>query len=161
MTITVESTPEDLAAACLGLAKRAGAKSWALAWNCAHRPMPASEEATHRCDAMTWTATAKFPGGPQSGVGPTPHQAALALAVLVTSGTDCRCGRKVTLGEHASADRCRWRLEGAEWTPGCDADPDTMARRGDYDAMLAAAAGGNRAQRRAAAKQRKGRHRRA
>lgn len=158
MTITVDSTPEDLAEACFGLAKRAGAKSWSLAWDCPHRPMPDSEEATHRCEAMTWTAVATFNGARRFESGPTPHEAALALAVRLMSGADCRCGRKVTLGEQAGSKRCRWRLEGAEWIPGCDADPVTAAKRGDYDAMVAAFAGGNRAQRRAA-KHRKRRNR--
>jgi len=160
MTVTVEGTPEDIAAACFGLAKRAGAKSWAVGWDCPHRPMPEHEQADHRCEAMEWHAAATFNGARITQAGPTPHQAALALAVRLTSGADCRCGRKITLGEPSSSKRCRWRLDGAEWIPGCDADPVTAARRGDYDAMVAAFAGGNRAQRRAAAKRRKGHSRR-
>ena len=151
MTITVETTPDDLIAACVRLAQRAGATSWELRWDCPHLPFedPAEEDG-HNCDGVTWAATVEYIGARIFEGGPTAHEAALALAVRLMSGAMCRCGRTVTLGEHGGKSKCRWRLEGDQWIPGCDADPVTIAKRGDYDAMMAAFSGGNRAQRRAA-----------
>jgi hypothetical protein len=151
VTVTVEGTPQDIITACVRLAERAGSRSWELAWECPHLP-EAEHEERHRCEAITWVATAEYAQGPITERAATPHEAALALAVRLMDGAACRCGRDVTLSANSSSKRCRWRLEGDAWMPGCTAPPLEAGARGDYVGMLAALGGGNREQRRAAAR---------
>lgn len=157
--ITVEGTPEDIISAGANAAERAGARNWTLGWECPHLPEGATEP-DHHCEGITWKASAEYAHGTVSVGAATPHEAALGLTVRLLNGGACRCGRDVTLSENSSKTRCRWRLEGDTWTPGCDAPPITGAARGDYLGMIAALGGGNREQRRAAARLAKRRRRR-
>lgn len=61
----------------------------------------------------------------------SPSAAALGLAERLLIGGNCRCGKKVTLGDKPNA--CRWRLMGQRWEPGCDAPPLSVPEhlRGD------------------------------
>lgn len=151
--VRITARPEDIINASAHLADRAGARTWQLAWECPHLP-EAEHEDHHRCDHITWKATAEYSLETLEGTAPTPHEAALALAVRLMSGAACRCGRDVTLAERSSSKRCQWHLDGDKWLPGCSVPPlPAGGARGDYLGMIAAIqAGGGRAARRAAAR---------
>lgn len=134
----------DAVVACFDLIGRAGASEGQMAWTCPHVP---DEGDNHHCAGVTWSATAKYRGTRLMVDGhKEPTAAAMALAVRLLTGAVCRCTRPVVLSD--SADGCRWRLVGARWEPGCDAEPIHVgAKTGDYAAM-------NRAMRRRVEKRR-------
>lgn len=140
----------DVVAACADLVGRAGAREFELGY--LHDDVPAEEAG--------WYAHAQYRGTRVTAEDHrSPSSAALALAERLLRGAACRCGQRVTLAD--GVDGCRWRLAGARWEPGCDAEPIRMGAgtRGDIGALGQAMAErmGNRQQRRA--QQRKDRKR--
>ena len=119
----------DVVKAVFHLAERSGARDCEIGY--LHDDVP-SEQAG-------WFGAAQFRGarimvGDQS----SPDAAALALATRLLAGAVCRCGKPVTTVDD-KPDRCRWRLVGDRWTPGCDVPPLSVpGDRGDVAAMEAA-----------------------
>lgn len=148
MTVVIEAdNPGDIITATVHLAERAGARSWELLYACPHTP---DEGPGHTCPDVEWTCTVEYQGAKIFESAPTPHDAAVALAVRLMTGATCRCRRKVTLNERTSADQCRWTFQRDRWAPGCDRPPVEVpgGSPGDYAAIAAALIGGNREQRR-------------
>lgn len=80
-----------------------------------------------------WYARARFKGTAIiADEHKTPTAAALELAEKLLQGANCRCGQTVTLADDPG---CRWTLQGARWTPGCDTDPIPAGDRGDLDKL--------------------------
>lgn len=130
----------DIITACADLVGRAGAREFEIGH--IHDNVPVDEAG--------WYAHATYQGARiQTQDHRSPTAAALALAERLLANASCRCGRTVTLSDD-QPDRCRWRLTGARWEPGCDAPPIRMdkAMRGDWDGM-------NRAMRRRANRNRR------
>lgn len=121
----------DALLAAADLASRAGASGFHIGYNPDSTP-------------VTWFAVAEYGPRELAAEGyPDPASAATALAVRILSGGKCRCGGLVALsvdgawapGDSATmldgsdpaalrnAPQCLWILEGARWTPGCDAPP--------------------------------------
>lgn len=126
---------DDIVTACADLVGRAGAREFEIGY--LHDDVPVEEAG--------WYAHATYQGARiQVQDHRSPTAAALALAERLLHNARCRCGNTVTLSDDQPG-RCRWRLLGARWEPGCDAAPVRMdkAVRGDWGAM-------NRAMRRRA-----------
>lgn len=123
--------------ACADLVVRAGASGFELGWTCPHVP---DQPDDHTCPDITWHAHAQYQGARiMIADRHTPTEAAMALAVRLLTGADCRCGKPVTFAD--GRDGCRWALVGQRWEPGCDAPPVRVdGRRGDHAAMVRAMA---------------------
>jgi hypothetical protein len=152
VTVVIEAdNPGDIITATVRLAERAGARSWELAYACPHTP---GEGPGHTCPDVEWTCTVEYRGIKVFESAPTPHEAAVALAVRLMTGAMCRCRRPVTLNERTEAAQCRWTFEGDQWVPGCDAPAIAVpgGSPGDYQAIRDAMAAPrpSRAERRAA-----------
>jgi hypothetical protein len=155
VTVTIEAdNPGDIIMATVRLAERAGARSWELQYACPHTP---DEGPGHTCPDVEWTCTVEYRGVKVFESAPTPHDAAVALAVRLMTGAMCRCRRTVTMNERTSANQCRWTFQGDQWVPGCDAPSIAVpgGSPGDYQAILDAAAAPSRAERRAAKKRKR------
>lgn len=155
MTVVIEAdNPGDIIEGTLRLAERAGARSWELSYMCPHTP---DVEDGHACPDVEWTCTVEYRGMKVFESGPTPHEAAVALAVRLMTGAMCRCRRAVVLGDRTEADQCRWTFQRDRWVPGCDAPAITVpgGSPGDYQAIIDAAAAPPRAERRAAKKRKR------
>lgn len=125
---------DDVVIACADLVNRTGASGFEIGH--VHEDVPVEDAG--------WYAHATFQGARvQVQDHRSPTAAALALGERLLQDASCRCGRKVTLSD-SQPRRCRWRLMGAHWEPGCDAAPVRVeSGRGDLAAM-------NRAMRRRA-----------
>lgn len=66
--------------------------------------------------------------------------AAYELAERLLFKAVCRCTKVVALLGDNTDDRCRWRLMGDRWVPGCNVAPLTVAARGDLGATVEALA---------------------
>jgi hypothetical protein len=136
---------EDAVVACVHLVERAGAREFELGY--LHDDVPVEEAG--------WWAAAHYQGARISvGERRSPSEAAMALAERLLWKATCRCRKPVALsGEDPG--RCRWRLMGPRWEPGCDDPPIPVkgAQRGDHAAitraLLEQAPPANRAGRRA------------
>lgn len=116
----------DLIAAAAALVERAGGADFEIGY--------LSDTSPHR-----WYARARFKGARiMADEHKTPTAAALELAEKLLDGGNCRCGQTITLGDADHDAGCRWTLQGARWTPGCDAPPIPAAERGDLEALRAA-----------------------
>lgn len=124
---------EDVVLAVAHLADRAGAQEFQLSWDCPHTIDEVPE--THNCPDVVWRAEVRYRGARIITKDfASPSAAAIALAERILDGATCRCGQLVSLS--ASSPGCRWRLVGAEWTPGCNVPPVSVpGRRGDLEAM--------------------------
>jgi hypothetical protein len=128
---------DDMVIALADLVSRCGATEFELGY--VHDDVPA-EEAGWYAHAM-WSGTRITAEDHRS-----PTAAALALSERLLHDAACKCGRVVTLAD-GRPDRCRWRLVGQRWQPGCTAPPMKVhGKRGDTAALGAAVA--NRAERR-------------
>lgn len=123
---------EDAVTACVDLVGRCGASGFEMAWTCPHVP---DDEDGHTCPDVTWNASAAFQGARiMVAERHTPTEAAMALAERLLAGAACRCRQPVVLSDGKQG--CRWRLMGARWEPGCDAEPlHINGPRGDHAAM--------------------------
>lgn len=143
--MTTDHFNEDAVMACADLVDRTGAAGF---------------EIGHLDDDPTnprWYAHAQWRGTRISvDERRSPTEAANALAERLLRNATCRCGRVVALSGDRP-ERCRWRLMGPRWEPGCDAPPIRMGEgtRGDVGALQRAMRErvvGNRASRRRAAR---------
>lgn len=135
---------EDAVTACADLVGRTGASGFEIGF--LREDVPVGEAG--------WYAVAFYRGARiTADERRSPSEAAMALSERLLRDAACRCGRRVALSG-SQPGRCRWRLMGAKWEPGCDAPPLTIdAPRGDVAAMGRAMQGriaGNRAERRRA-----------
>lgn len=88
-------------------------------------------------DQAGWYAHARYMGARLTSENhASPSAAALGLAERILRGATCKCRRPVTLRDDQQPKRCRWRLMGQRWEPGCDAPAiHVEAERGDMAAM--------------------------
>lgn len=155
MTVIIEAdNPGDIITATGHLAEHMGASRYEVAYACPHTP---DEGPGHTCPDVEWTCTVVYRGIKVFESAPTPHEAAVALAVRLMTGAVCRCRRAVTLGERTEAGQCRWTFQRDQWVPGCDAPSIALpgSARGDYQAIRDAVAAPSRAERRAAKKRKR------
>jgi len=135
---------EDAVMACADLVGRAGASEFEIGY--LHDDVPVEDAG--------WYAVAKYRGARLTADDHrSPSAAAMALSERLLRDAACRCGRPVALSG-GDPGRCRWRLMGARWEPGCDAPPITVTGgvRGDHAAIVRAVTqsfAANRAERRA------------
>jgi len=94
-----------------------------------HVTLAAGDPASDR----RWDAAASGPGGNRIAAGgyPGPAEAAEALALMIVSGTMCRCGKRAWLalagtGTAAPDGACAWQRTEHGWHPGC---PDQRGER--------------------------------
>ncbi len=122
---------ESAVVACADLVGRTGAREFEIGF--LHDDVPVEDAA--------WWASAKFRGARvQVDNHVHPAAAAMALAVKLLTGAECRCGKLVALSDAgatvfrdatmadgskwsaaqaAAAGQCRWRLVGQRWEPSC------------------------------------------
>lgn len=63
----------------------------------------------------------------------SPIEAAIALALEILAGAQCKCTKMVVM--YDNPEGCHWRLMGDEWVSSCDAPPMVDVPRGDLVGM--------------------------
>jgi hypothetical protein len=105
---------EDAVIACADLVGRTGASGFEIGF--LHEDVPVEDAG--------WYAVAFYRGARiTTDERRNPSEAAMALSERLLRDAACRCGRRVALSG-SQPGRCRWRLMGATWEPGCDAVAD-------------------------------------